>query len=526
MIRIITILFTLLWSPVYHQDSISNIVLPSLIQRYNNNVNRNDNSSQISSFNEMGDFYLSRRMYEEACNSFSMAYSLISVTTEKLSDQTLFDTYTGYSQSLLYLNRYEKVRTLLDKAMSLDILPAEKDEVTDLYSDYYIKIGDFKRAEMYYERSSPLQKMRYQRAKHNYASALKYGDSLLVGGYPKELAYLEISEVYKSYGDYKNANIFLRKSLSISDSLNLVETIEDLKDISRQNNIEEMEFQNAMNTLQVNTQRVLVLKIVGYTLVLLLLGSIIFLFIKIRLSKKLLVSQKELNKALIKIQEESRTKTDFLKNLSKDIREPLTEIVSLSDGLSKLVQDDIDYERYSRIIHESSDQLVKLVNDSIDISNYDLSTKCEYSYINSIVRDAVQYLEIPLRKEVSIVYDIPHDYQEVYIQRGKVVKILSNLIHNAAKFTLKGYITIKCRIEKNIITFTVTDTGCGIPVSKQEFVFDYFTKLDYMSQGLGLGLPLSKLLAESMDGKIFIDSTYHKGCQVILSFPIENKSKK
>lgn len=101
----------------------------------------------------------------------------------------------------------------------------------------------------------------------------------------------------------------------------------------------------------------------------------------------------------------------------------------------------------------------------------------------------------------------------------RVAQILTQLLHNAAKFTEQGSITLSYEIAGERIVYSVTDTGIGIPEEKQDEVFERFTKLDSFSQGTGLGLSLCRLIADKLGGSLCVDKAYKEGCRILLTLP-------
>ena len=103
----------------------------------------------------------------------------------------------------------------------------------------------------------------------------------------------------------------------------------------------------------------------------------------------------------------------------------------------------------------------------------------------------------------------------------RVHQILLNLLTNAAKFTPKGSITLAYSVdsEKETVTFSVTDTGIGIKADKKDLIFERFVKLDKETQGAGLGLTISRLLARILGGDVILDTTYTKGARFLLILP-------
>lgn len=102
--------------------------------------------------------------------------------------------------------------------------------------------------------------------------------------------------------------------------------------------------------------------------------------------------------------------------------------------------------------------------------------------------------------------------------------MLLRLLRNAAKFTRSGRIvltTYDCLPAERLLRFSVTDTGPGIPADLREEVFGRFVKLDPFSQGTGLGLPICRLIAVKLGGRLFVDPEYASGCRMIFEVPFD-----
>ena len=99
-------------------------------------------------------------------------------------------------------------------------------------------------------------------------------------------------------------------------------------------------------------------------------------------------------------------------------------------------------------------------------------------------------------------------------------RIISALMENAVKYTDKGSITLRGESDDKLLTITVEDTGCGIPADEAEHIFDRFVKLNSFKEGIGLGLPLSRKLAEQLGGTVTLDTTYKAGARFIVTIPI------
>ena len=94
--------------------------------------------------------------------------------------------------------------------------------------------------------------------------------------------------------------------------------------------------------------------------------------------------------------------------------------------------------------------------------------------------------------------------------------MLINIINNAVKYTKEGAITLKANADDEQVTLAVEDTGTGIPEKEAETIFDRFVKLDTFKEGLGLGLPLCRMIVERLGGTVNLDTTYKQGARFIV----------
>ncbi len=238
---------------------------------------------------------------------------------------------------------------------------------------------------------------------------------------------------------------------------------------------------------------------------------------------ELLETSDKLRIAKEQAEESNRLKTSFVANISHEIRTPLNAIVGFSDLLEDASEE--EKREYIRIIHNNTDLLLKLVNDvlelsqlesdsfSISLREYDIHTCCTDT-LNSIypkVQSGVQ-LNFTYNENPCVLKTDPFRLQQ----------LLSNLLTNAAKFTEQGEIVLDYRIdrEKKQVVFSVADTGCGVAPDKQESIFKPFEKVDGFKQGAGLGLAISRMIAENFGGTLRVDPDYTAGARFVFIHPL------
>lgn len=116
--------------------------------------------------------------------------------------------------------------------------------------------------------------------------------------------------------------------------------------------------------------------------------------------------------------------------------------------------------------------------------------------------------------------ELNEDFEAV-TDRKRVQQVLINLLTNAEKNTEKGSIILSCKKIENtdMISFTVTDTGIGIPVERMDEIFQRYKKLDDKKQGSGLGLDICRTIAKKLNGEINIDRQYTNGARFYFNIP-------
>ncbi len=242
----------------------------------------------------------------------------------------------------------------------------------------------------------------------------------------------------------------------------------------------------------------------------------------------------ELIKAKEQAEESDMLKSSFLANMSHEIRTPMNGIVGF---LSFIEQDDLAVEKrqaYIRIIRSNVQQLLQLIEDIIDISKIDAHQLSLHpvSFELNILLDELEifFQDFILKKDkkLELVLDRSQFIVPSLIKSDpvRVRQILSNLIGNAVKFTDKGYIRFGYRLTDacDEILFFVEDTGIGIEISKQNYIFERFRQVyDNTTQstygGTGLGLAISKNLVEMMKGRIWVESKLGIGSIFYFTIP-------
>ena len=236
----------------------------------------------------------------------------------------------------------------------------------------------------------------------------------------------------------------------------------------------------------------------------------------------LIEAQQHLREETARANDSGHQKSMFLASMTHEIRTPLNSIVGFSD-LLKSIDDPEERHEFIRIIRTNCDMLLRLINDILEASSINDGPQSVNpsdvdfaKAFDDICQSLEQRVELP---NVAFIKENPYTTLHTHIDIGRIQQVITNFVINAVKYTTEGHVRVGYRVEhdddqagahkaKNTewLYIYCEDTGAGIPVDKQESVFERFVKLNEFVQGTGLGLSICKSIAERCGGTIGVDS--------------------
>ncbi|MCR5679113.1 MAG: histidine kinase [Prevotella sp.] len=247
----------------------------------------------------------------------------------------------------------------------------------------------------------------------------------------------------------------------------------------------------------------------------------------------------ELAEATRLAQEADRQKTAFIQNVSHQIRTPLNIIMGFAQILSNEAQQAspselLSEEELKTITNTMSHntfllrRLVLMLFDSSDtgLSEELRSHKRDMVPCNSVARDTIEYINKQYPNlDIKFFTEVPDDFC-ISSNRLYLSLSLREVLYNAAKYSDGQRVAVRICLSRSkdtdVVHFIIEDTGEGIADADRERMFTFFGKIDDLSEGLGLGLPLAKRHAQNLGGDLVLDADYHDGCRFILEQPINS----
>lgn len=270
---------------------------------------------------------------------------------------------------------------------------------------------------------------------------------------------------------------------------------------------------------------------------------LIILFIR---NKKLNKTLKQTNLSLIKerdnlkksqetiirtkeeYENENKVKSSFIAGISHTLQPHISAVVENS----RLIVDCADninrpfLHKFANLVEQNVRIIQTIVKDVFtltELHNSTISLHYNGVYVNSLCRNCVDTIKGITDNDVKVNFIEPEGSDDLIIitDAQRVSQVILHLLSNGIKFTEKGSVTLTYTLDSNksMITFSVTDTGIGVPPSKADIIFERFTKLNRNESGLGIGLNIAKMIAEILHGNLRLDTSYNNGARFLFTIP-------
>jgi signal transduction histidine kinase/CheY-like chemotaxis protein len=240
----------------------------------------------------------------------------------------------------------------------------------------------------------------------------------------------------------------------------------------------------------------------------------------------------ELDEKADRLRRADEMKSRFLSNMGHEFRTPLNSILALSRLLLDHTDGELSPEQQKQVqyIRSSAENLYEMVNDLLDLAKVEAGkivvrpAQFEVTALFGALRGVLRPLLT--NDAVNLVFEEPSAIPAMNTDEGKVSQILRNFVTNALKFTERGEVRVAAKLseDRSAVVFSVSDTGIGIAPEHQELIFQEFTQLDsplqQRSRGTGLGLPLSRRLAELLGGSMQLESEPGVGSTFSVTIPL------
>ena len=322
-----------------------------------------------------------------------------------------------------------------------------------------------------------------------------------------------IINLYKNAGRWKEAFEAQRAQMDSHDSINSIILSNSMKGIEDELHLYEIEREAAHTRTMYMIITILIL-----TMLICALSYIAFARRR---------HEKELKIAYEHALESDNMKTAFIRNVSHEVRTPLNII----SGFAQIISDsgiqigEAELKEMSQMVIKNTNIITNQFDELIELSLNEHTG--EVPNIESVnLSQLFDQLITEFRGlvnngvEVRVKSTLPEEFT-ISTNKKMIARMVNLLLDNANKNTTAGNITLKASAENKELTLAVEDTGGGVDAKEAEHIFERFVKLDNFKEGLGLGLPLCRMIAKRLGGKVHLDTTYAgPGARFVITLPL------
>ena len=514
-------------------------------------TNRDNNYGIAVSEDAMGLAYAFQSNYIEAAKCYQQALKAY----PQDADMTLLNSiYMDYSTALRNLKDYQTMDSVQQQwkvFLNTKAAVIPHHEKAALYANWHFKhhaarFDYYFSQENYVQAAAELDSAQHYQllsggskldlAQKDYEQALAVCDELAeknkeANEFSYELRQLDLRwEILEGLGRYEEALDVHKKYKVLSDSVNNANNAEQLNELNKRFEIDELKAEQERTTLR---EIIMVSSLI-------LLGLIIFILFRHRAAIRLEQKNQELIVANARAEESLKMKTNFIQQISHEIRTPLNILSGFAQILTtpNMELDETAQHNINRQILENTDRITGLVNKMLELSDANSRSIIELNDEVSAMQiaseavaatgiDSVGHLNFELLSETGIESIMLHSNLRA------AVRALSLILDNARKFTApaeaygheepvgqKQRASLRLHVDGNVVQFIVEDTGIGVPAKEAEHIFEEFVQLDEYYDGTGIGLTVARSIARRLGGDIILDTSYTDGARFVMTLPL------
>lgn len=460
--------------------------------------------------NTLGNHYRRRNQGEEALRYYQMGLDHLEGKNIAIKNLLLNNI------ALYYINQdieREKTQRYLEEALQIALAFENKSAELLTHTrmgNFYTNIKEFSKAEAHFMKVKEM--------------------SMKLGNHSAMLdVYKGMTDIKKGIGKKQEAQIYEIKYLKLKDSLFNMDKARQVAQMETRLETEKQEQQIQLLEQKAIIQNIWRNILIGGGLLLALVSYYIVHLQRSRnrKTKELLDIQQLLND---KLKEIDSVKSAFFANISHEFRTPLTLIlVPLEEEIKKRSGPE---KQSLLLIKRNANRLLELVNQLLDLSRLEagkMELLLEKGDIHSLLRIiSASFDSLAQHKQIRFEKSFDVDADELWFDKDKIEKIVTNLLANAFKFTpTRGIVTFTANLKRNDPTklvLVISDTGKGISTQEQELVFSSFYRVHGEIEGTGLGLSLVRELIRFYGGTIDLKSEVDQGSVFTIELPMECKS--
>jgi signal transduction histidine kinase len=239
----------------------------------------------------------------------------------------------------------------------------------------------------------------------------------------------------------------------------------------------------------------------------------------------------DLARANLDLYETARQKSEFVANMSHELKTPLNSVIGFADVLAHDLKGKItdDQMRYLQNIRKAGYRLLEIISELTTFARIEAGTARANPgpvFVPGLLKEVVTDLKNGLTKILKITVDVPSEMPTIMVDEIKLTQVLRNLGTNAVKFTPEGgSVNVRARLDGAFLVTSVCDSGIGIAPEDRRAIFRRFRQLDSGAarhyEGLGLGLYLVDALVRILHGRVDLESTPGQGSTFTVTVPVE-----